>query len=57
MIDPRDVTKFDRTQAELEEYWLFCIVAAGKTAMTQARLLDAYLQEGYTHMATFPDAV
>lgn len=46
MIDPRDVTKFDRTQYELEEYWLFCIVAAGKTAMTQARLLDAYLTEG-----------
>jgi thermostable 8-oxoguanine DNA glycosylase len=46
MIDPRDVTKFDRTQTELEEYWLFCIVAAGKTAMTQARLLDGYLKEG-----------
>lgn len=50
MIDPRDVTKFDRTQAELEEYWLFCIVAAGKTAMTQARLLEAYLQNGYTEL-------
>jgi thermostable 8-oxoguanine DNA glycosylase len=52
VIDPRDVTKFDRTQTELEEYWLFCIVAAGKTAMTQARLLDTYLQNGYEHMAS-----
>lgn len=52
MIDPRDITKFDRTQTELEEYWLFCIVAAGKTAMTQARLLEAYLQNGYESMAT-----
>jgi len=43
MIDPRDVTKFDRTQAELEEFWLFCLTVAGKTAMTQAKLLDAFL--------------
>lgn len=43
MIDPRDVTKYDRTQAELEEFWLFCLVVAGKTAMTQARLLEGFL--------------
>lgn len=45
MIDPRDVTKFDRTQAELEEFWLFCLVVAGKTAMTQAKLLDGFLKD------------
>lgn len=54
MIDPRDITKFDRTQAELEEYWLFCIVAAGKTAMTQARLLDAFLQMNRTSANASP---
>lgn len=43
MIDPTDVIKFDRTQAELEEFWLFCTVVAGKTAATQARLLDRFL--------------
>lgn len=43
MIDPTDVTKYDRTEAELEEWLLFCIVAAGKTAKTQARLLDGFL--------------
>lgn len=43
MIDPRYVTKYDRTEAELEEFWLFCLVVAGKTATTQARLLDAFL--------------
>lgn len=43
MIDPTDVIKFDRTQAELEEFWLFCTVVAGKTAATQARLLDKFL--------------
>lgn len=45
MIDPRDVTKYDRTQSELEEFWLFCLVVAGKTAMTQAKLLDAFLTD------------
>lgn len=44
MIDPRDVTKFDRTQAELEEFWLFCLVVAGKTAMTQAKLLEGFIE-------------
>lgn len=45
MIDPSDVTKFDRTDAELEEWWLFSCVVAGKTATTQARLLDGFLNE------------
>lgn len=44
MIDPRYVTKYDRTEAELEEFWLFCLVVAGKTATTQARLLDGFLK-------------
>ena len=43
MIDPSDVTKYDRTEEELEEWLLFCIVAAGKTAKTQARLLENFL--------------
>lgn len=32
MIDPRSITKFDRTQEELEEFFLFSILVAGKTA-------------------------
>lgn len=44
MIDPSDVIKFDRTQDELEEWWLFSCVVAGKTAKTQARLLEDFLQ-------------
>lgn len=43
MIDPSDVIKFDRTDAELQEWWLFSVLVAGKTAITQARLLDAFL--------------
>lgn len=54
MIDPRDITKYDRTQAELEEYWLFCIVAAGKTATTQARLLEGFLVDNRPHDGATP---
>lgn len=43
MIDPSDVTKFDRTVPELEEWWLFSVLVAGKTAATQARLLERFL--------------
>ena len=45
MIDPRYVTNYSRTQAELEEFWLFCLVVAGKTAMTQAKFLDQFLED------------
>jgi thermostable 8-oxoguanine DNA glycosylase len=43
LIDPSDVISYDRTDAELELFWLFCLVVAGKTATTQARLLDNFL--------------
>jgi len=32
MIDPRNITRFDRTEAELEEMLLFSAAAAGKRA-------------------------
>ena len=43
MIDPTDVTKFDRTDAQLEEFWLFCICVAGKTAVQMAKKHEAFL--------------
>lgn len=43
MIDPYNITDYTRTQAELEEFILFCVVVAGKTANVQARLLDNFL--------------
>lgn len=36
LIDPTNVIKFDRTAGELELWWLFSLVVAGKTAATQA---------------------
>jgi thermostable 8-oxoguanine DNA glycosylase len=43
MIDPFNITKYDRTDAELEEFALFCIAAAGKSAATMATALDRML--------------
>lgn len=42
MIDPTDVTKFDRSQSELEEYLIFCIAVAGKTAKVIAQKIDQF---------------
>lgn len=46
MIDPMNITKYDRTQIELEEFILFCILVAGKRASHIAKalhkILDAY---------------
>lgn len=43
MIYADEVTKYNRTQAELEEFWLFCLAVAGKTANTIAYQLDNFL--------------
>lgn len=46
MIDPRKVTDFERTDAQLEEFLLFAIVVAGKGAFIQAQKLDQFLKCG-----------
>ena len=45
MIDPFDVTKYDRTIPELEEFLLFCICVAGKQANKTAERLGNILEE------------
>lgn len=52
-VDPAEIIRFDRTDDELESFWLFCCVVAGKTASTQARLLSNFLQ-GLPSIATSP---
>jgi len=42
MIDPNNVTKFDRTKSELEAYILFCACVAGKTAKIQSKCLQVF---------------
>ena len=43
MIDPYKITNYNRNQYELEEFLLFCIVVAGKTAYIQAQKLNDFL--------------
>lgn len=43
MIDPKNITNFNRTEAELQEFLLFCIVVAGKNSHQQASKLDGFL--------------
>lgn len=47
MINPSKITDFFRTDAELEEFLLFAIVVAGKTATTQAKKLGNFLNVHY----------
>ena len=43
MIDPAKITNFNRTQSQLEEFLLFCIVVAGKNSKVQAAKLGEFL--------------
>jgi len=43
MIDPTTITNYNRTEAELEEFLLFCIMVAGKNAKQTAKKLDSFL--------------
>lgn len=43
MINPYQITNYNRTKNELEEFLLFCIVVAGKTAYIQAQKLSDFL--------------
>lgn len=46
MIDPDNITNFNRTDSELEEFLLFTICVAGKKAHEQARKLEEFLWLG-----------
>lgn len=41
--DPVNFTNFNRTDAELELAWMFCMSVAGKTARVVAKQLEAFL--------------
>lgn len=43
MINPNCVTNFARTDYELQEFLLFCIVVAGKNSQVQAKKLGEFL--------------
>lgn len=48
MIDPHNITDFNRHNSQLEEFLLFCVVVAGKKSSVQAVKLQQFL-EANTH--------
>lgn len=45
MIIPTEITNYNRTEDELEEFLMFAILVAGKTAKTQAKKLEDFLSD------------
>lgn len=56
MINPYDITNYNRTQNELQEFLLFTIVVAGKTAYIQAQKLEQFLKSINTRLM-MPDNI
>ena len=44
MINPAEVTNYNRTQSELQEFLLFCINVAGKKSSIEAPKLEVFIQ-------------
>ncbi len=49
MINPYDITNYSRSEAELQELLMFCILVAGKTAYIQAQKLEDFLNTSRAH--------
>jgi thermostable 8-oxoguanine DNA glycosylase len=45
MINPAQVTNYQRTDCELQEFLLFCICVSGKRSAIEAPKLDAFLSD------------
>ena len=46
MIDPKNIIKYNRNSAELEELLVFCVLVAGKTANVVKRQLESFRKQG-----------
>ena len=44
LIDPHSITNFNRSDNDLEAFWLFCVLVAGKNSRVQAKKLANFLQ-------------
>ena len=44
-INPTDITNYDRTDSQLQAFWIFCILVAGKNSDTTARLVAKLLKD------------
>ncbi len=44
-INPHDITNYERTDSQLQAFWIFCILVAGKNSDTTARLVTKLLKD------------
>lgn len=47
MINPKDITNFERTEEQLQEFLLFCVIVAGKNSHIQSIKLHSFLSLGH----------
>ena len=40
VIDPKNITDYNRTDDELQTFWIFCVLVAGKNSDTTSRLVS-----------------
>lgn len=45
IVVPTEITNYHRTDYELEVFWLFCILVAGKNSDTTSRILAKFLNQ------------
>lgn len=45
IIDPKNITDYTRTDNELQTFWLFCILVAGKNSDTTSRVLSKIIND------------
>lgn len=45
IIDPKNITNYNRTDSELETFWLFCLFVAGKNSDTASIKLSQLLED------------
>ena len=45
VIDPKQITDYNRTDNELQTFWLFCILVAGKNSDTTSRVLTKIIHD------------
>lgn len=54
VIDPYKITNYNRTDVELETFWLFCLAVAGKKATMMADKVNKFLQPVVAPGQLFP---
>lgn len=53
VIDPKNITHYNRTDDELQTFWIFCVLVAGKNSDTTSRLVARLLSTKQSSQTPF----